>query len=103
MSFDFYDDEFDDGDYEDVDDPLGILRRDRDVEIDMRDSAGRTPEDADREARIEAGIEAVCRVCGCSESRPCEGGCIWVEVDLCSRCYRAREAMAKAWSAGGSE
>jgi hypothetical protein len=89
MSFDFYDDEFDDGDYE---------------EIDMRDFAGRTPEDADREARIEAGIEAACRVCGCSESKPCEGGCTpGVEADLCSRCYRAREAMAKAWSAGGGE
>lgn len=27
-----------------------------------------------------------CRVCGCTWSSPCEGGCHWVEKDLCSRC-----------------
>jgi ParB family transcriptional regulator, chromosome partitioning protein len=34
---------------------------------------------------------ARCRVCGCTEDEPCEGGCEWVEDplddgDLCSRC-----------------
>ncbi len=28
----------------------------------------------------------VCRVCGCSELNACEGGCSWVEKDLCSAC-----------------
>ena len=28
----------------------------------------------------------VCRVCGCSNEDPCEGGCQWVEEDLCSAC-----------------
>lgn len=28
----------------------------------------------------------VCRECGCTEDTPCEGGCFWVEVDLCSAC-----------------
>ena len=28
----------------------------------------------------------VCRVCGCSEFNACEGGCYWVEEDLCSAC-----------------
>lgn len=28
----------------------------------------------------------VCRVCLCSEYDPCDGGCSWVEDDLCSRC-----------------
>lgn len=28
----------------------------------------------------------VCRVCGCSEFNACEGGCCWVEEDLCSAC-----------------
>jgi hypothetical protein len=60
-------------------------------------------EEIHRQRRIEAGIEDACRVCGCSESRPCEGGCVWVEVDLCSRCYRAIQAMGKAFSAGGSD
>lgn len=27
-----------------------------------------------------------CRVCGCTNDRACEGGCNWVEFDLCSRC-----------------
>lgn len=28
----------------------------------------------------------ICRVCGCSDYDPCEGGCSWVEEDLCSVC-----------------
>lgn len=27
-----------------------------------------------------------CRVCGCTDERACEGGCSWVEPDLCSQC-----------------
>jgi len=30
--------------------------------------------------------EQVCRVCGCTRDNPCEGGCFWVEDDLCSAC-----------------
>lgn len=32
---------------------------------------------------------AACRLCGCTEDAPCEGGCMWVydpDGDLCSRC-----------------
>lgn len=29
-----------------------------------------------------------CRVCGCWEFQACEGGCYWVEKDLCSACKR---------------
>lgn len=33
-----------------------------------------------------------CRVCGCTQNRACEGGCWWVERDLCSSCRQsARE------------
>jgi len=28
----------------------------------------------------------ICRVCGCSQEDACEGGCSWVEKDLCSSC-----------------
>lgn len=28
----------------------------------------------------------VCRVCGCTQYRACEGSCYWVEEDLCSKC-----------------
>lgn len=30
-----------------------------------------------------------CRVCGCTEDNACEGGCYWVEPDLCSQCAEA--------------
>lgn len=37
-----------------------------------------------------------CRVCGCSDHRPCPGGCAWVgthpldpDWDLCTRCVGA--------------
>lgn len=30
--------------------------------------------------------ETKCRVCGCGDSNPCEGGCYWIEPDLCSKC-----------------
>ena len=28
----------------------------------------------------------VCQVCGCTDECGCEGGCFWVEKDLCSVC-----------------
>jgi hypothetical protein len=39
--------------------------------------------------QLLAGGEPVCRVCGCTDERACDGGCIWAEADLCSRCARA--------------
>jgi hypothetical protein len=39
-----------------------------------------------RQARIAAGLEHACTVCGCSESRACPGGCVWATERLCSRC-----------------
>jgi hypothetical protein len=30
-----------------------------------------------------------CRICGCSDDDACEGGCIWVEPDLCNVCADA--------------
>jgi hypothetical protein len=40
------------------------------------------------EISLLAGVELVqaCRRCGCTEFTPCEGGCWWVEADLCSAC-----------------
>jgi hypothetical protein len=35
-----------------------------------------------------------CRVCGCTDASACEGGCSWVEFDLCSRCAARLKAMA---------
>jgi len=30
--------------------------------------------------------EPTCRKCGCTEDKACDGGCSWVEPDLCSAC-----------------
>ena len=30
-----------------------------------------------------------CRICGCTETQACPGGCWWVEPDLCSACAEA--------------
>lgn len=34
----------------------------------------------------EVNKEQKCRVCGCTWDHACEGGCYWVEPDLCSKC-----------------
>ena len=39
-----------------------------------------------RQARIAAGTEHACAVCGCSDSRACDEGCVWATESLCSRC-----------------
>ncbi len=44
------------------------------------------------EAQDAKDRECTCRVCGCTDSRACPGGCYWVEVDrakgtgICSSC-----------------
>jgi hypothetical protein len=42
------------------------------------------------EILLDNNDEPACRVCGCTELEACEGGCIWVEADLCSRCVEGR-------------
>jgi ParB family chromosome partitioning protein len=37
---------------------------------------------------------AYCRECGCTDEAGCEGGCTWVEYDLCSACAAPQEAPA---------
>ena len=36
--------------------------------------------------KCETCEKRVCRVCGCTWSNACPGGCYWVEFDLCSEC-----------------
>ena len=33
-----------------------------------------------------------CKRCGCTEDRPCPGGCAWSLPDVCSRCVTPDEA-----------
>lgn len=28
-----------------------------------------------------------CRICGCTDEHSCVGGCFWIGLDLCSKCY----------------
>ena len=42
--------------------------------------------EAERQVRIARGVEHACVGCGCSESRACDGGCVWATERLCSRC-----------------
>jgi hypothetical protein len=41
--------------------------------------------DEQRRLDIENGA-CVCRICGCTENSACDGGCSWIEDDLCSEC-----------------
>jgi hypothetical protein len=51
------------------------------------------------ERRLRNGIdylwERKCRVCGCTSLQACEGGCWWVESDLCSGCEVAFERLCE--------
>ena len=40
--------------------------------------------------------DQVCRLCGCSEADACEGGCSWVEEDLCSACQQLCPALIES-------
>jgi hypothetical protein len=41
-----------------------------------------------------------CRVCRCTERKPCNPPCSWVDQSLCSSCYKAVCAILD-WSEGG--
>lgn len=46
-----------------------------------------------RQVRIAEGLEHQCAICGCSESNPCFGGCIWATENVCSRCLLKVETV----------
>lgn len=57
-----------------------------DEEIDAhREMRAEERMEAERQARIDAGIEHQCVVCGGSEST-FPAGCVWAAPNLCSRC-----------------
>lgn len=37
--------------------------------------------------------ERRCRVCGCTDTHACAGGCFWVGSDLCSRCAQKQRIL----------
>lgn len=46
---------------------------------------------ANKTANKAAAAARQCRECGCTEDAACDGGCEWVERDLCSACAEASE------------
>jgi hypothetical protein len=38
------------------------------------------------ECMIDCYPDRTCRICGCTQDHACEGGCYWIEWDLCSAC-----------------
>lgn len=44
--------------------------------------------------RVELTVEPIasCRKCGCTENHACQGGCWWVEPDLCSSCVDGKRS-----------
>jgi transcriptional regulator with XRE-family HTH domain len=54
---------------------------------DNGSGGGMAPEQVDQAADVRK-----CRVCGCTDDHACEGGCYWVEADLCSKCAEKHAA-----------
>ncbi|BDP44889.1 hypothetical protein DAETH_48580 (plasmid) [Deinococcus aetherius] len=66
----------------------GLIFRD-DSPVDPLYGPALDAEEAARRLHAQlAGVQA-CRVCGCSNTWACEGGCWWVRPDLCSSCAEA--------------
>lgn len=42
----------------------------------------------------------ICRQCGCTDVFGCDGGCYWVEPDLCSQCQLDGATIAIARAGG---
>lgn len=45
---------------------------------------------------IMSSEEMECRVCGCTDSCACEGGCYWVLPELCSQCAEKMLKMSRS-------
>lgn len=39
-----------------------------------------------------------CRICGCTDTQACEGGCWWVGTDLCSACRIPALSILQPWA-----
>lgn len=48
--------------------------------------AGWDPAQDAKDVSPAPGEKWKCRRCGCTDDRPCPGGCYWVQQDLCSQC-----------------
>ncbi len=41
----------------------------------------------------EAAPEQTCLICGCTDSKACEGGCYWILPGICSKCVTDKVPM----------
>lgn len=61
------------------------------MEYDKAVAAAREAARARPQEPTPVAMVATCRVCGCTDDHACEGGCWWVEADLCSACAGGAE------------
>lgn len=56
--------------------------------VDEAEESARAANQPDDDLKAEASADEVraCRECGCTDQIACDGGCWWVEDDLCSAC-----------------
>ena len=100
------DDEIEDDDFEDYDDEEDDFDgepEEDDEEAEFESLRSMTVEDTvqvlaaarlatpdprwlESDGLIHMPSEMRCRVCGCTEDRACDGGCLWAAPNLCSRC-----------------
>jgi hypothetical protein len=57
---------------------------------DQEEPEAEAPAD-DTETPAAPDAVRACRACGCTDEHACEGGCYWVEKDLCSACQDKAE------------
>jgi hypothetical protein len=57
-------------------------------DLDYEYVEGLVEEDDDYEPDPDDDLGPFCAECGCSQLKPCEGGCVWATPALCSRCAR---------------
>ena len=50
------------------------------------DSNGTALNTNPEEGAGKTATERTCRICGCTDSKACEGGCFWVMPEICSKC-----------------
>ena len=81
----------------------------RTIEEALFDAAGKDPLPLNEWAMVK-GFDSedeeedqACRVCGCTWDNACEGGCYWVEDDLCSSCAKKMNALKPYYYTFGTD
>ena len=44
---------------------------------------------------MKTNFKKQCKICGCTDEKPCAGGCNWIDFDLCSKCISQNKKAEK--------